>query len=80
MGLSAAAIQAYFEVQPPVAYGISFVGHPNDLLIWITNNFSWTEWPQREVFAVYPILTVVGLFLCFLRGLSLSTVRDGCPG
>ncbi len=63
MGLSAAAIQGYFQVQPPVAYGISFVGHPNDLLIWITNNFSWTEWPQREVFAVFPILTVVGVFI-----------------
>ena len=63
MGLSAAAIQGYFQVQPPVAYGISFVGHPNDLLIWITNNFSWTDWPQRDVFAVYPILTVIGVFI-----------------
>ncbi len=80
MGLSAAAIQGYFQVQPPVAYGISFVGHPNDLLIWITNNFSWTDWPQRDVFAVFPILTVVGVFIGSYAAASRNkelTLRPG---
>jgi len=63
MGLSAAAIQAYFQVQPPVAYGISFIGHPNDLFTWITNNLLGTNWPVREAFIVLPCLTVIGVFI-----------------
>lgn len=63
MGLAAASIQAYFQVQPPVAYGISFIGHPNDLLTWITNNLLGTAWPVREAFIVLPCLTVIGVFI-----------------
>jgi hypothetical protein len=80
MGLSAAALQAYFQVQPPVAYGISFVGHPNDLLIWITNTFNFTDWPQREVFAVYPILTVVGVFIGSFAAASRNNELALRPG
>lgn len=63
MGLSAAAIQAYFEVQPPVAYGIAFIGHPNNLLTWTTNEFLGTNFPVREAFVILPPLTVIGVFL-----------------
>ena len=63
MGLSAAAIQGYFQVQPPVAYGISFVGHPKDLLHWITNNLFGTNWPISNAFIVFPALAVIGVFI-----------------
>ena len=63
MGLSAAAIQAYFEVQPPVAYGIAFIGHPNNLLTWTTNEFLGTNFPVREAFILLPPLTVIGVFI-----------------
>jgi len=63
MGLSAAAIQAYFQVQPPEAYGISFIGHPNDMFSWITNKLAGTNWPVHDAFIVYPVLTVVGVLI-----------------
>jgi len=63
MGLGAALIQAYFQVQPPEAYGISFIGHPNDLFAWLTNKLFDTDWPVRDAFIVYPALTVVGVFI-----------------
>ena len=72
MGLSAAAIQAYFEVQPPVAYGIAFIGHPNNLLTWTTNEFLGTNFPVREAFVLLPPLTVIGVFI----GSSIAAVRS----
>jgi flagellar biosynthesis protein FliQ len=63
MGVAAAALQAFFQVQPPVAYGISFFGHPSDLLTWITNNLLETDWPIRDPFIVFPALTVIGVFI-----------------
>jgi hypothetical protein len=73
MGLGAAAVQAYFEVQPPVAYGISFIGHPNDLFAWLTNKFAGTNWPVRDVFIVFPALTVLGVFI----GSLAAATRNG---
>ena len=73
MGLSAAVIQAYFQVQPPEAYGISFIGHPNDLFAWITNRLAGTEWPVREAFLAYPALTVVGVLI----GSAAAASRNG---
>ncbi len=66
MGLSAAALQAFFLDKP--ADGISFIGHPADLLNWIANHLFGTSWPVQEDFAVtasvaIPILTVVGVFI-----------------
>ncbi|NLE89638.1 MAG: YeeE/YedE family protein [Dehalococcoidales bacterium] len=63
MGLGAALVQAYFKVQPPEAYGISFIGHPNDLFAWLTNRVIGTNWPIRDAFIVYPVLTVAGVFI-----------------
>jgi hypothetical protein len=57
MGLAAAAIQAYFKVQPE-ANGISFIGHPAYLLDWVTNKLG-TAWPVLQ----YVPLTVVGVLL-----------------
>jgi hypothetical protein len=61
MGLAAAAVQAYLKVQPE-ANGISFIGHPADLLNWMTNKLG-TKFPVPEEFLVYPALTVVGVVI-----------------
>jgi len=73
MGLGAALVQAYFSAQPPEAYGISFIGHPNDLFAWITNRVAGTEWPIRDAFLVYPVLTVGGVFI----GSFAAAYRNG---
>lgn len=63
MGLLAAAAQAYFQVQPPVANGISFLGHPRELLNWIVNELFEANWPITKAFLLYPPLTVIGVFI-----------------
>ncbi len=63
MGLGAAIVQACFQVQPPDAYGISFIGHPNDLFSWLTNKVAGTNWPIRDVFIIYPAMTVIGVLI-----------------
>jgi len=63
MGLLAAAAQAFFQVQPPVANGISFLGHPRELLNWIVNRLFGANWPITRAFLVYPPLTVIGVLL-----------------
>jgi hypothetical protein len=80
MGLGAAAIQAYFEVQPPVAYGISFIGHPNDLFAWLTNKFAGTNWPVRDVFIIFPALTVLGVVIGSMAAASRNRELRLQPG
>ena len=63
MGVSAAAAQAYFNVQPPVADGISFLGHPAYLLKWASNHVFNTKWSISPEFVVFPALTVVGVLI-----------------
>ena len=72
MGLLAAAVQAYFQVQPPVAYGIAFIGHPNNMFSWIINHVPWLNFPVREAFLLYPPLTVLGVFI----GSSIAATRS----
>ncbi len=80
MGLGAAIIQAYFKVQPPEAYGISFIGHPNDLFAWLTNKFAGTNWPVRDVFVKYPALTVVGVLIGSIAAASRNKEFRIQPG
>jgi len=68
MGLAAAAVQAYFKVSPE-ANGISFIGHPTDLLDWGLNKLG-THFPVKEDFIVYPALTVVGVLIGSLAAAS----------
>lgn len=73
MGVLAAAAQAFFQVQPPVAYGICLIGHPSDLSHWIINNLLGTDWPMHEAFIVFPTLLVVGVFI----GSFIAARRNG---
>ena len=72
MGISAAAAQAYFRVQPPVAYGICLLGQPRDLTSWVINNLFGTDWPIHGAFIVFPSLLVIGIFI----GSSLAAYRN----
>lgn len=72
IGLLAAAIQAYFQVQPPVAFGLAFVGHPNNLFGWTVNHIPGINFPLREVFLIYPPLTIIGVFI----GSSIAAARS----
>ncbi|MCK5604690.1 cytochrome C [Candidatus Pacearchaeota archaeon] len=61
MGILAAAAQAFFRLESPVAYGICLLGHPRDFTVWVANGIAGTDWPALEVFAIYPALTVIGV-------------------
>ena len=63
MGVSAAAVQAYFQVQPPVAYGICLLGHPTILTKWLMNNVLGTDLSVTAAFVVFPSLLVIGVFI-----------------
>lgn len=63
MGLLAAAAQAFFKVLPPEANGICIIGHPRDLVSYLSNNLLGTNWPANESFITYPALTVIGIAL-----------------
>lgn len=63
MGVSAAAVQAYFQVQPPAAYGICLLGHPSILTKWLMNNVLGTDLAITAVFVVFPSLLVIGVFI-----------------
>jgi len=63
MGLIAAAIQSYIDIQPPEAYGICLVGQPRDFINLIINNNFSQNWPVTEVFIIYPTLLVMGVVL-----------------
>jgi flagellar biosynthesis protein FliQ len=63
MGFLAAVLQAVFQLQPPVANGISFLGHPRDLLNWAVDNLTGANWPVTRAFLVYPPMTVIGVVI-----------------
>ena len=73
MGFLAAVLQAVFQLQPPVANGISFLGHPRDLLNWIVDRFSSANWPVTQAFLIYPPLTVLGVVV----GSFIAASRNG---
>jgi len=72
MGISAAAIQAFFQCQPPVANGICLLGHPADLSRLLMNNFFGTDMAVSKAFVVYPTLTVIGVLL----GAAIAAYRN----
>jgi hypothetical protein len=78
MGLAAALVQAYLDVQPE-ANGISLVGHPADLLNWLTNKLG-TSFPVTEAFLKYPVLTVAGVLIGSLFAASRNKEVSLQPG
>ncbi len=85
MGFSAAAAQAFFEVQPPVAVGICLVGHPRDVENWVVNKLFDVDFPLHEVSEVLPVFTPIGVLIGALAaairhrefGFSVGPVKDG---
>jgi len=71
IGSLAALAQAFLGVAPPVAYGICLVGHPRDLLAWITNNTLGIGFVMQPVSVEVPVLTVIGI----LAGSAMSAAQ-----
>ncbi len=63
LGFGAALVQAYFNVVPPVAYGVCMVCHPKDLFNWIADRLVGLDWNISVASSNWPILTVAGLML-----------------
>ena len=73
MGISAAAVQAFFQVGPPVAYGICLLGHPRDLTNWLVNHIANTDLSVISTFAIYPTLLALGVLI----GAFIAAYRNG---
>jgi hypothetical protein len=67
LGLGAATVQAYFNLIPPMAYGVCMVCHPKELINWLADHLLNTHWGYSMASMNAPILTVVGVVLgaCF---------------
>ena len=63
IGISAAAAQAFFKVQPPEAIGYCMVCHPATTVAWLMNNYLGTHLPQGEAFVLFPSVLAVGLII-----------------
>lgn len=61
LGLGAAAVQAYFKLIPPMAYGVCMVCHPKELVNWLADHLLGTHWGYAMAAVNAPILTVVGV-------------------
>ena len=61
LGLGAATIQAYFNLIPPMAYGVCMVCHPKELVNWLADHLLGTHWGYSMAAVSAPILTVVGV-------------------
>lgn len=73
MGILAAALQAFFKVYPPEAYGVCLIGHPSVLVKWIMNNVFNTHLPVSVAFVAYPSMLVVGI----VGGALLASIKSG---
>jgi hypothetical protein len=73
MGVGAAALQAFFGVQSPQAYGVCLIGHPSVLVKWLMNNLFSAHIPIGAEFIVYPSMLVVGI----LGGALIASIKSG---
>ncbi len=73
LGVGAAAIQAYFNLIPPMAYGVCMVCHPKELVNWLSDHLLNTHWGYSMAAMDAPILTVAGVAL----GAVAAAVRHG---
>jgi hypothetical protein len=63
LGLGAATVQAYFNLIPPMAYGVCMVCHPKELINWLADHLLNTHWGYSMAAMEAPILTVVGVVI-----------------
>ena len=61
LGVGAAAVQAYFHLIPPTAYGVCMVCHPKELVNWLADHLLGTHWGYAMAAVNAPILTVIGV-------------------
>src|SRR5512133_2603930 len=73
LGVGAAVVQAYFNLVPPLAYGVCMVCHPKELVNWLADHLLNTHWGYSMASVDAPILTVVGVVM----GASLAAHRHG---
>jgi hypothetical protein len=63
IGITAAASEAFFKVQPPVAYGYCMVCHPATMVAWAMNTYFKTNLPISQAFVVFPSMLAVGVVI-----------------
>ncbi len=66
-GITAAALAvaagAFFEVNPPAAYGVCMACHGRDLVNWTINEAAGTHLTVAQASLVFPVLTTIGVLL-----------------
>jgi hypothetical protein len=72
MGILAAIVQGYFNLQPPAGDGICGISHPANLVNWLTNKVFGTNFTIHSIFVTVPVLTSVG----FIIGGFVAAVRN----
>ncbi len=63
IGISAAALQAFFRVQTPEAFGIDLVAHPAIIVKWLMNNIWGTNLAIVQPFVLFPSLLAIGVLI-----------------
>ena len=63
IGISAAAAQAFFKVQPPEAIGYCMVCHPATMVAWVMDHYFGTHVPESSAFVLFPSVLAVGLII-----------------
>ncbi len=63
MGVLAAVVQGFFDVQPPAGAGICAVSHPANLINWIVNQVFHTDYTIHSIFVTVPVLTSLGFVI-----------------
>ena len=70
-GLLAVGVQVFLGVKPPPAYGICTACHPRDMVNWLLNHLTGSDWETAPVSAAVPLLTTIGLVI----GASIAARR-----
>ncbi len=63
LGLGAVALEAFFAVGPPEAYGVCIACHGRDLVNSTVNALAGTSLSVSEVSLAFPLLTVAGVVI-----------------
>jgi hypothetical protein len=69
----AVAVQLFFGVTPPPAYGICVACHTRDMFNWVADHLFSLHWPLATVSVAAPMLTTIGI----LAGAWIAAARHG---